>query len=271
MQPSETPVVILAGGKGMRLREYTEFMPKGLVPIGSIPVLLHVMKIYAHQGFRRFILCLGYKGDMIKKYLTGQNWLTDGMQLEAGGPMHEIKNFTKELGDFDVTFVDTGLDTETGGRIKKVEKYIKGDNFFANYCDGLCDVDLKELLSFHLNKGKVATVTGVSPMSQFGILEVEDGLAVSFKEKPKLPGLINGGYFVFNKRIFDYLDEDSVLEQEPLRRLASEKQLTAFTHKGFWQCMDTYKDFERLNKLWETGNLPHFDLNYAKPPWKIWD
>jgi len=244
MQTEDIPVVILAGGKGMRLREYTEFMPKGLVPIGSIPVILHVMKIYAHYGFKKFILCLGYKGEMLKEY---------------------------PFPNFEIAFVDTGLETNTGGRIKRIEKYIDTENFFANYCDGLADIDLHKLLSHHLKKNKIATVTGINPMSSFGILEVQDGLAISFKEKPKLSGIINGGYFVFNKKIFDYLDDSSILEEEPLKQLVSERQLAVYTHNGFWQCMDTYKDFERLNKLWGTDKLPHFDVNYAKPPWKIWE
>lgn len=266
------PVVILCGGKGLRLREHTEVMPKALVPIGDMPVLLHVMKIYAHYGFNRFILALGYKGDMIKEFFMNYPWKSRNFKLSTmreGLATPELVD-AKDLEEFDITFVNTGLETPTGGRVKKIEKYIDTENFFLTYCDGLADIDIQKLYNFHTQMGKIATLTGVHPMSPFGILEIENGLATSFKEKPMLPGLVNGGFFVFNKRIFDYLDEKSILEEEPLRKLTNEGQLAVFNHESFWVCMDTYKDYERLNALWETGVMPHIGLK-AKPPWKIWE
>ena len=165
-----------------------------------------------------------------------------------------------EEDDWSITFADTGLKTLTGGRIKRIERYIDEDNFFATYADGLSTVDLKGLAAFHSKRGKTATLTGVNPLSPFGIVEERNGLAASFKEKPRLPGLINGGFFVFNKRIFDYLDEDSALEEEPLRRLTKEGELAIFKHDGFWSCMDTFKDVDRLNKMWDAGERP----------WVVW-
>jgi len=243
------PVVILCGGKGLRLREYTDLLPKALVPVGKMPIILHVMKIYAQQGFNKFILCLGYKGDMVKNYFTK----------------------SEDVRDFEITFADTGLETNTGGRIKKIEKYIDNDNFFATYCDGVADIDLHTLYNHHKKANKIATLTAVHPISPFGMIEIEDGLVRSFKEKPTLPSLINGGFFVFNQKIFNYLAENSVLEDEPLKKLALDEQLAAFSHDGFWACMDTYKDVERLNGIWETGYMPLGYLHFKKAPWKIWE
>ena len=228
--------VILCGGKGTRLREITENIPKPLVEIGGRPIIWHLMKIYSNYGFNEFILCLGYKGDIIKEYFKdGKEW--------------------------DITFVDTGQETNTGGRIKKIEKYIKGDTFFANYADGLANINLKELLEYHKSKKKAATLTTVNPLSQFGIIEVDnDGAILKFKEKPLLNQWINGGFFVFNKEIFNYLDENSVLEKRPFEKLADKRQITAYKFNGFWMCMDTFKDTQTLNELWAKEN----------PPWKIW-
>lgn len=249
---SDIPVVILCGGQGMRLRELTDATPKPLVPVGDMPIVQHLMKIYAHYGFKDFVLLLGYRGDQIKKYFSSEE-------------------FTNKHPDYKITFVDTGEKTQTGGRIKMAQSQIKAETFFANYCDGLADIDLKKLLDHHMRMGKIATLSGVHPMSRFGIIEVVDGMAKSFKEKPRMEGIINGGYFVFNRKIFDYLDENSVLEEEPLKRLAHEGQLSVFVHDGFWACMDTYKEYEIFNDAWRTGEMTHTGVKFSKPPWKVWE
>lgn len=249
---SEPQVVLLCGGQGMRLRELTEIMPKPLVNIGEMPLVLHVMKIYAHYGFKDFVLLLGYKGDQIRKYFSSEQ-------------------FRNEYPGFKIKFVETGENTQTGGRIKLAEKEIDTETFFVNYCDGLSDVDLNSLLEYHRKMGKTATLTGVHPMSRFGIIEVEGGLAKSFKEKPRMEGIVNGGYFVFNRKIFDYLDENSVLEEEPLKKLVMDRQLSVFGHDGFWVCLDTYKEYEMLNEAWRTGRMKFTGIKFEKPPWKLWE
>lgn len=248
----DIPAVILCGGQGMRLRELTETVPKPLVPIGEMTLVEHVMKVYAHQGVKKFILLLGYRGDQIREYFSSED-------------------FKRKNPDYKMTFVNTGENTQTGGRIKMAEGSIGSETFFANYCDGLSDVDLESLLKFHRKMGKIATLTGVHPMSRFGIIEVEGGVAKSFKEKPKMAGIVNGGYFVFNRKIFDYLDENSVLEDEPLMRLSDEGQLAVFEHDGFWLCMDTYKEYEMLNDIWKGDKMKSTGLKFGKPPWKIWE
>lgn len=248
----EVPVVILCGGQGMRLRELTDTTPKPLVPVGEMPIVQHLMKIYAHHGFRKFVLLLGYRGDQIRQHFSSED-------------------FKRKHPDYQITFVETGEKTQTGGRIKRAEKFINADVFFANYCDGLSDVDLNALLEHHKKNGKIATLTGVHPMSRFGIIEVEDGVAKSFKEKPRMEGIVNGGYFVFDRKIFDYLGENSILEEEPLKKLANEGQLAVFEHKGFWACMDTYKEYEMFNDAWKTGEMTHTGIKFSKPPWKIWE
>lgn len=248
----DIPVVLLCGGQGMRLREMTDTMPKPLVPIGDMPIVLHLMRIYAHCGYKNFVLLLGYKGDMIRQYFSSAD-------------------FKKKFPDYKITFVDTGETTQTGGRIKRAENFIKGDTFFVNYCDGLSDVNLKLILDHHKKQGKIATLTGVHPMSRFGIIEVEGGMAKSFKEKPRMDGIVNGGYFVFNKKIFDYLDENSVLEEEPLKKLASDGQLAVFDYDGFWMCMDTFKEYEMFNNAWKTGEMTHTGITFSKPPWRVWE
>lgn len=248
----DVPVVILCGGQGMRLRELTDSVPKPMVLVGQMPLVQHLMKIYAHYGFKKFVLLLGYKGEKVREYFSSE-------KFKAGHP------------DYEITFVDTGESTYTGGRIKRAEKHIQAQTFFANYCDGLADVHLRELLEHHRKMGKIATLTGVHPMSRFGIIEIKRGLAKSFKEKPRMEGIVNGGYFVFDRKIFDYLDENSVLEEEPLKKLASEGQLAVFEHGGFWACMDTYKEYEMFNSAWETGEMTHTGIKFNKPPWKVWE
>jgi len=252
-------VVILCGGKGTRLREETEFKPKPLIEIGGKPILWHIMKIYSHFGYKDFILCLGYKGHLIKDYFLKHKAMFSDFTLHTSEGKEEYHN--NESDNWKITFAETGLETNTGGRIKKIQKYIDGDSFFLTYGDGVADINIKELLEHHQNKGRIATLTSIQPMSRFGVLEFDSNHSVaSFKEKPKLDGWINAGFFVLNKKIFDYLEENSVFEQEPLRNLAKDRQLTAYSHKGYWECMDTYRDFEMLNKFWNEG----------KAFWKVW-
>jgi glucose-1-phosphate cytidylyltransferase len=253
-------VVILCGGKGTRMREETEFKPKPLVEIGGMPVLWHIMKIYSHYGFDEFVLCLGYKGKMIKEYFMHFEWLANDFTLELGKGKGRVTHHAHSLNDWSITFVDTGEETETGGRIKRIEKYIDGDEFLLTYGDGVADVNLRELYAFHQSHKKVVTVTGIHPPSRFGILDVKEGVAQSFREKPFLEGLVNGGFMVCNRRIFDYLDENCVLEQGPLKALASENELAVYEHSGFWQCMDTFKEVETFNRQWAAG----------QKPWVVW-
>jgi glucose-1-phosphate cytidylyltransferase len=239
----------------------TEFRPKPLVPIGDRPILWHIMKIYAHYGYKDFVLCLGYKGEMIKRYFLDYECMTRDFTITLGSKRKLVFHNTHGEEDFTVTLADTGLETNTGGRIKRIEKYIEEDTFFASYGDGVADIDIAALLRFHRKMGRVATVTGVHPFSRFGVVQTDGkGLVTSFKEKPQVNGLVSGGFFVFNQEVFDYLDENSVLEKEPLERLAADGQLAVYCHEGFWQCMDTRTDLRILNELWASG----------KAPWKVW-
>ena len=254
-------VVILCGGAGTRLREQTEFMPKPLVQIGDKPILWHIMKIYAHYGFKDFVLCLGYKGEVIKQYFYEYKMLNCDFTINLGNgdiviadPVHE---------DWNITLAQTGVDTMTASRVKKIEKYIDGSLFMLTYGDGLSNMNIKELLEFHRSQGKIGTVTGVHPSSRFGELVIENERVVDFLEKPQVQnGLVNGGFFVFDRRFFGYLpDDDScVLEKEPLERLAADGELCVYKHTGFWACMDTQRDFQLLNNIWSS----------EAPPWKVW-
>jgi len=258
-------VVIICGGKGERLREETEFKPKPLVEIGGQPILLHIMKIFSYYGFKEFILCLGYKGYMIKDYFLHFSEMAYDFTLKISNHKKEIMHHNRhELDEWKITFADTGLETLSGGRVARIKHYIGDDeDFFYTYGDGLSDINLKELYEFHKKNGKIVTITGVHPSSPFGILEVKNNIAISYKEKPTLDGIINGGFWVCNKKVFDYItpDENCMFEGEPLMRLTKESQLAVYIHKGYWDCMDTYKQATRLNQIWASGNVP----------WKIWD
>lgn len=256
-------VVILCGGMGTRLREETEFKPKPMVNIGEYPMLWHIMKIYGHYGFNDFVLCLGYKGDMIKNYFLNYQTMVNDFTISLND--HGRVDFHNSLKDnrWNITMINTGLKNMTGSRLKKIEKYIDGGLFFMTYGDGIANINIKELLSFHRAHRKTATITGVHPQSRFGELETNGSSVFAFTEKPQIQqGLINGGFFVFDRRIFDYLslDEDCVLEKEPLEALAHDGELMVYQHKGYWRCMDTYRDVEHLNQDWASPD----------PAWKIW-
>lgn len=255
-------VAVLCGGQGTRLREETEFRPKPLIDVGGRPILWHIMKTYAHYGFRDFVLCLGYRGNMIKEYFLNYEAMNNDFTICLGA-MSEIRyHGLHDEQDFRVTLADTGADAMTGGRVKAIERYIDGDTFMLTYGDGVADVNICELLKFHQSHGKIATVTTVPPVSRFGILDVkESGRVTKFMEKPRSEGWANAGYFIFNRRIFDYLSgPQCILEREPLEKLVAEDQLMAYQHDGFFYAMDTYREYQHLNELWSKGQAP----------WKVW-
>jgi len=251
--------VFLAGGYGTRIREETEIKPKPMIEVGGRPLLWHLMKYYASYGFEDFIVCAGYKKDFISNWLANFQILNSDFTVKIG---HELNFHSKiEEASWSVTVADTGLDTMTGGRLKLVEKYLDGETFFCTYGDGLSDVNLSELIAFHRSHGKLATVTTVKPLSRFGVIEVgADGQVEAFKEKPQMVDSVNGGFFVFEPRIFNYLNIESILEQEPLKQLAEEGELMAFQHEGFWQPMDTFREYTILNQMWNSNNAT----------WKRW-
>lgn len=254
-------VVILCGGMGTRMKEETEFKPKPLVHVGNKPILYHIMKIYGHYGFTDFVLCLGYKGEMIKEYFLNYDHMNNDFTIDLDGKKNIVFYDSHRESDWTVTLADTGISTNTGGRIKQVEKYVEDEAFLATYGDGVADIDLARLLRHHEKKGKLATLTGVHPLSRYGVIKHdEDDLICGFKEKPRLDGWINAGFFVFNREFFDYIGADDILEKEPLERLSKDEQLTLYKHRGFWQCMDTFKDASLLNNMWAQGEAP----------WKVW-
>ena len=231
----DEPVVILCGGRGTRLREATQTIPKPLVEIGGRPILWHVIRIYAHQGFRRFILCLGHKGELIEEFVRNDG-LPEGLTIDC---------------------VQTGEETPTGGRIALVRERLGDGRFCATYADGVADIDLGALLDFHRSHGALATMTVVQPRLQYGVARLNgEGVVEGFEEKPQFEGWINGGFFCFENGVLGYLEEDSTLEREPLERLSADGQLRAYRHTGFWDCMDTYKDAILLNDLWAAGRAP---------------
>jgi len=250
--------IILCGGRGMRLQEETEYRPKPLVPVGGKPILWHIMQIYARAGFREFVLCLGYKGDVIKDYFLNYEARSNDFTMTLG-KQNSIKfNSAHSEQDFVVTLADTGLDTMTAGRVKKIEKYIDGDTFMLTYGDGVADIDIKALLAYHQGHGRCATVTAVHPVSRYGVLDLDTKGAVrSFAEKPVTNDWMSAGFFVFNRKYFDYLgDKDSFMEFEALPRLASEGKIMAYRHEGFFFSMDTYRDYVHLNEMWDKGQTP---------------
>jgi len=255
-------VVILCGGMGTRLREETEYRPKPLVTIGGKPILWHIMKTYSTYGFHDFILCLGYKGELIKDYFINYDLVNSDFTIELGSKRIVKDSVAHDETNWRVSMVDTGLLTQTGGRLARIRKYLQGDEpFMLTYGDGVADIDINALVDFHRTSGRIATLSGVKPAARFGELELEGDAVQHFAEKPAGERWINGGYFVMSPRVFDYLDGDTtVLEREPLERLSADAQLGVFRHNGYWQCMDTLRDMDLLNQLWANGVAP----------WKVW-
>jgi glucose-1-phosphate cytidylyltransferase len=258
-------VVILCGGKGTRLREETEFRPKPMLPIGNRPILWHIMKIYAFHGHKDFILCLGYKGEMIKEYFRNYLWNTCDTTLTLGRKPSVKFHAHHDEEDWRVTLADTGEESMTGYRVRLVERYLgRNKEFLLTYGDGVGDIDIAASIAHHRQHGKVCTITAVHPPGRFGELTMRPNGEVSgFNEKPQTEGgLINGGFMVCSRQLFEHLPDDPqmMLEQEPLRNLSTEGRLGAYPHRGFWQPMDTAQEFRLLNQLWSSG----------RAPWKVW-
>ena len=254
-------VVILCGGKGTRLSEETVLRPKPMVEIGGMPILWHIMKIYSHYGFKRFILALGYKGEYIKQFFYNYKVTSGDFRLKLNPQIEpEYFNHSDEL-DWDITFVDTGQDTLKGGRIKRIEKYIESDSFHLTYGDGVCNINVKELVKFHKAHGSMGSVSAVHPPSRFGEMVLSGEDVLEFEEKPQMDGgYINGGFFVFDKRMLSFLDDNCDFEFGPLQKIAGEGGLKAFKHDGFWQCMDNVRERDYLDSLIKTN----------KAPWTVW-
>ena len=255
-------VVILAGGLGTRISEESHLKPKPMIEIGGRPILWHIMKYYSEFGFHDFVICLGYKQYVVKEFFADYFLHTSDVTFDLANNKMEVHNNYAE--PWKVTLVDTGLNTMTGGRVKRIQPYIGDEPFMLTYGDGVCNVDLKGLVEFHKSHGKTATITTVSIDQQKGVLDIgPDNTIRSFREKAASDGaFINGGFMVLNPEVFSYLKDDTtVFEQEPMTRLAAEGQLMSFYHDGFWQCMDTQREMQLLEKLWQSGNAP----------WKIWN
>lgn len=254
--------VVLCGGKGTRLREETEYRPKPLVSVGGMPILWHIMKIYSHYGIKDFVLCLGYKGDMIKDYFLRFEEMVNDFTLDLRSQEARIIHHGATLEDWRVTFVDTGEESQTGARVARIEPYVKGERFLLTYGDGVANIPIDALIAFHDAHGLPITMTGVHPESAFGILEHADGKATSFREKPFGATTVNGGFFVCEPEVFSYLtpSADCVLEQAPLRQMVDEGKCGVYDHNGFWYCMDTYKQYQDLNDRWKRGEAP----------WAVW-
>ena len=254
-------VVLLAGGLGTRLSEETEMKPKPMVEIGGKPILWHIMKIYSHYGFNEFVICCGYKGYVIKEYFA--NYFLHQADVTIDLAKNDMAIHSSHAEPWKITLVDTGVNTMTGGRIKRVEKYIGNETFMLTYGDGVCDINIQNLLVFHKNHGKLATLTAVQPIGKFGSIEIKNMVIESFQEKPKGDGAwVNGGFFVLEPGVFEYIDNDETLwERQPLEKLANETHLMAFQHDGFWKPMDTLRDRIDLEIMW----------NSPQCAWKLWE
>lgn len=253
--------LILAGGLGTRLREETEFKPKPMVEVGGRPIIWHIMKNLSTQGLNEFTIATGYKGESIKDYFLNYHSRNNDVTLNLGTNSSVIHHGLHGESDWRVTIANTGELTMTGGRVYRSLKYLEGDRFLCTYGDGLADINLKELMDFHLAHGKKATVTTVQPLSRFGVMDVDsNGVVTQFREKPIMDGWVNAGFFIFESSIVDYLDENCILEQEPLAKLAAEGELVAYRHHGFWQPMDTLRESIFLNEMWSED----------RAPWKNW-
>lgn len=255
--------ILLAGGQGTRIREETSTKPKPMVEVGGKPLLWHIMNIYGHHGQNDFIICLGYLGNIIRDYFLNYDTLNKDVTVTVGQNHNVEFHNTRETSDFNVTLADTGNNTMTGGRIAKVAQYIGDDEtFMVTYGDGLSDIDITALLAYHKSHGRIGTVSAVQPDSRYGILELSnEGSVDAFIEKPKLDGWINAGFFVFQREFLEYLGgDDCILEREPLEKLAAEGQLMCFQHPGFFYAMDTFREYQQLNSMWNRGEAP----------WKVW-
>lgn len=255
-------VVILCGGLGTRLREETEFRPKPMIPIGQgQPILWHIMKYYSTFGFKKFVLCLGYRSDVIKNYFRNYHWHQRSITVRLGDDDIHLIHDSHGEEEWEVTLLDTGLNTMTGGRVRRAIPFVEGDNFLLTYGDGLIDSDITASIETHNSKRALVTMTAVRPPSRFGELDIDDGMVRAFREKPRDRHYINGGYFVCNRAIGDLIEcDESVFEREPLERVARAGRLAAYQHEGFWQCMDTYREMVLLSEMWDEG----------KAPWKRW-
>ena len=257
-------VVILAGGLGTRMREETEFRPKPMVEIGGKPAIWHLMKLYANYGHTEFVICAGYKGEQIKNYFYNYRPLSLDFTINLGEPNAVQFHGSHDEFDWKVTVVDTGLTTPTGGRVKAVESFLEGETFMCSYGDSIAPINLDDLIVSHRKHAKTATVTVTRPRSRFGVVQVDDsGAVLGFKEKPVSPELVSIGHFVFEPKVFDYLEDNSVLELEPVQKLAQENQLGAFEHGGFWQPMDTAHEFQALNLFYENQTGPWASRTYS--------
>lgn len=255
-------VGILAGGFGSRLAEETEIRPKPMVEIGGRPILWHIMKMFAHHGLRDFVMCLGYRGDQIKEYFLNYEAMNNDFTIALGRRQEVEYHGSHDEQNFRITLADTGAETMTGGRVRRVRPYIDEETFMVTYGDGVADLDMRKLLAFHKAHGKLATVTTVRPVSRYGLVNLEGDNVTSFAEKPEIEGWASAGFFVFQREVFEYLGDrdDCVLEHGPLTRLAREGQLMAYQHDGFFFAMDTYREVDALNKIWNGGDAP----------WKLW-
>jgi len=257
--------VILCGGLGSRIRDASEILPKPMLPIGGKPIVWHIMKLFAHHGCNEFVLCLGYRAWVVKEFFLNYAAMTNDVVVQLGARRAVSIADTHSAEEWNVTLAETGESTQTGGRVLAVRKYVENDDFFLlTYGDGVADVDIPSLIAFHRSHGKIATVTAVRPPGRFGELGITENSVNQFNEKPQASGgFINGGFFVCDaKRIWDYLDEGpaTVLEREPMQRLAADGELIAYRHLGFWQPMDTLREFTMLNEMWDSGTAP----------WKVW-
>ena len=255
-------VVILCGGMGTRLREETEYRPKPMVPIGGRPIVWHIMKHYAHYGHKEFILCLGYKGEIIKDYFRNYHWNVSDVTMKLGAKPEIRYHNQHDEEDWTVTLLDTGQQTMTGGRLQRALKYFDDETFLFTYGDGVSNVDINASVDFHHKNDGLVTLTAIRPQGRFGELAMDGASVTAFQEKPDWENIwVSGGFFVMNRGIGDYLEgDDTILEKKPLERVTNEGKLKAYQHKGFWQCMDTYREQQMLEGMWQSGNAP----------WKVW-
>ncbi|MCI8992069.1 MAG: glucose-1-phosphate cytidylyltransferase [Eubacterium sp.] len=257
-------VIILAGGYGTRISEESHLRPKPMIEIGGMPILWHIMKLYSHYGFHEFVICAGYKQYVIKEYFSNYFLHKSDITFNFTGENRQMTIHNNSAEPWEVTVVDTGLDTMTGGRVKRVKDYLNNETFMVTYGDGVSNINIRELLEFHQKHGKRMTLTGIQPEGRFGVMDFMDGGGVrSFREKRKEDsGWINGGFIVCEPEVLDYIVDDTImLEKEPMEQLAAEGELMCYRHSGFWQCMDTLRDKEKLEKLWQE----------RKAPWKVWE